>query len=226
MTALIEIEHADACIAGRKILSDVSLSVKKGDFIELIGANGGGKTTLLRMLAGLLEPSVGTVRRKEKLRLGYLPQYRGIDRQFPITVREVVRSGLHNRKGFFEKFNAGQEQEVEDILAHFSLSEVADNTIEALSGGQWQRTLIARALVSRPDVLLLDEPETHLDADTKELLHATLRDVSKTSAIVRVSHDHAHRSSFHPTHIYEVNGCVEERDCLSCLHHEATKRKE
>ncbi len=213
METLIELFHANVSIAGRRILTDVSLRIEKGDFIELIGANGGGKTTLLRLLAGLLPADSGSVKRKEGLTIGYLPQFRGIDRQFPITVGEVVRSGLHNRTGLFLRLTQEQQDAVSEFLARFSLTALADRSIEALSGGQWQRALIARALVSKPDVLLLDEPETHLDMATKDLLHEVLHEASQRSAIVRVSHDHMHRTSFHPTRIYEVEGGVRSHAC-------------
>ena len=168
----------------RDILSHFSLSIEERDFIVLRGKNGGGKTSLLKIISGLLSPTSGTIRRAEGLTTGYLPQHRSIDRQFPITVFQTVRSGLQCTLPWWKPF--GQSERATTLS---NLLELADRPIDSLSGGQGQRTLLARALVSSPQLLLLDEPDTHLDTVTREELYATLLAQHQQRAIVVVSHD-------------------------------------
>lgn len=186
---LISLQHINIAYEGRPVLSDFSLDVHSGDFIVLRGQNGGGKTSLLKVMVGLLPPVAGRVERAPGLTLGYLPQYRSIDRRFPITVEQTVRSGLLSQLRWWQRYTPGHGQQVQSILQRFGLEALARQPIEALSGGQWQRTLLARALVSQPHLLLLDEPDTHLDNATKSELYATLVEEHTQRAIVVVSHD-------------------------------------
>lgn len=181
----------DVCLSygERHVLCHIHQHIEANDFIILTGPNGGGKTTLLRLIAGLLPPTCGHIRRKSGETMGYLPQYRHIDRQFPTTVREIVRSGLACRKGLFQRFNRADNIRIEETLRRFALFELADHPISDLSGGQWQRTLLSRAFVSRPDLLLLDEPETHLDQTSRQELYHLLLSLRSECAIVIVSHD-------------------------------------
>ncbi len=176
---------------GRPLIADVSLEVKRGDFVVLTGPNGGGKTTLLRLITGLLKPCKGRVERGGGLTVGYLPQKRGIDRAFPITVREVVETGLMGSAGSSRlgRLTAEDRQKTDEVMAEWGLTPIEDRPIDALSGGQWQRTLMARAIVGRPTLLVLDEPDTHLDAHYKQLLAQTLTEMSADCAVVMVSHD-------------------------------------
>lgn len=201
---LIRVRHLGVRFDDKEVLRDADLTVSRGDFIVLTGPNGGGKTTLLRILARLLEPSAGTVERAEDLRIGYLPQYRRIDRQFPITVHEVVLSGLHNRKPLFGRFSADDRKRVDALLAEISLTDLARRPISTLSGGQWQRVLLARAFVSQPDLLLMDEPDTHLDAATRSFLYDRLLHHAPDTAVVLVSHDAAFLSSGRTLRRYHV----------------------
>lgn len=186
---LLSIENVTLCYGDRVILTDVSLSVDSGDTLLLHGPNGGGKTTLLRLMAGLLRPTKGRIVRRPGLTIGYLPQYRRIDRQFPITVGEVVLSGLVGRKPLLRRFSPEYRAATDEMLRRMQIDAIADHSIDSLSGGQWQRTLLARALVSRPDLLLLDEPDTHLDGETRQLLYDILDEERGHRAIVIVSHD-------------------------------------
>lgn len=174
---------------GKQVLEDVNLSVERGEFLVLRGPNGGGKTTLLRILAGLLQPSGGTVERAAGVSVGYLPQYRRIDRQFPITVEQVVMSGLEGRKPIWRGFTKQQRAMGQEALSRFGLEEIKGKQIAELSGGQWQRTLLARAVVSDPDVLFLDEPDTHLDAENRDFLYSILAKAAGKTTVVIVSHD-------------------------------------
>ena len=173
----------------RDILSHFSLSIEERDFIVLRGKNGGGKTSLLKVISGLLTPTSGTIQRAEGLTVGYLPQHRSIDRPFPITVFQTVRSGLQCSMPWWKPFGASERATTMATLEMLNLSELAERPIDSLSGGQWQRTLLARALVSSPQLLLLDEPDTHLDTATRHELYETLLEQHQHRAIVVVSHD-------------------------------------
>lgn len=186
---LISLQHIEIAYEGRSVLKDFSLDVDSGDFIVLRGQNGGGKTSLLKVMVGLLQPVAGRVERAPCLTLGYLPQYRSIDRRFPITVEQTVRSGLLSQLRWWQRYTSAHRRQVSSILQRFGLGTLVEQPIEALSGGQWQRTLLARALVSEPHLLLLDEPDTHLDQATKSELYATLAEEHRKRAIIVVSHD-------------------------------------
>lgn len=188
---LLRLQHVGTCLGGTPIFTDITLDVMPGDLVILTGPNGGGKTTLLRLLAGLQRPTSGRVERAAGLRIGYLPQYRRIDRQFPITVEEVVRTGLLRRGHWLRPHSAADRGACDTMLRTLRLDHLARRPISALSGGQWQRTLLGRAMVARPQLLLLDEPDTHLDADNKALLYALLDTWRSETAIVLVSHDAA-----------------------------------
>ena len=181
---LVSLNDVTFAFDGQIVLENVNFAIKPHDFIVLTGANGGGKTTLLRLLAGLLRPTKGEIRRVPGLRLGYLPQYRKIDR-----VYDVVRSGLQNRKKLLSRFSPDADDRGREALHQLAIEQLASRPISDLSGGQWQRVLLARAIVSRPDLLLLDEPDTHLDAAGKTFLYELLLRLQDDCAIVLVSHD-------------------------------------
>ena len=211
---LLDIKDVCLSYGERHVLCHIFNQVKNHDFIVLTGPNGGGKTTLLRLLAGLLPPTCGSIVRESGVKIGYLPQYRHIDRSFPTTVREIVRSGLSNRTSWHPFSRLGQwETRLEEMMRLFRIEDLATRPISSLSGGQWQRTLLARALVSAPDLLLLDEPETHLDEKTRNEFYDILVQQTQHSAVVTVSHDE--KSFPHPVgrRIWNVeDGAVKERE--------------
>ena len=211
---LLDIKDVCLSYGERHVLCHIFNQVKNHDFIVLTGPNGGGKTTLLRLLAGLLPPTCGSIVRESGVKIGYLPQYRHIDRSFPTTVREIVRSGLSNRTSWHPFSRLGQwETRLEEMMRLFRIEDLATRPISSLSGGQWQRTLLARALVSAPDLLLLDEPETHLDEKTRNEFYDILVQQTQHSAVATGSHDE--KSFPHPVgrRIWHVeDGAVKERE--------------
>ena len=195
MDKLIDIEHVTAAYGNKTVLRDVSLTIWKDDFLGIIGPNGGGKTTLLKVILGLLSPVSGTIRFYEdgkavpSLRIGYLPQLNNIDKKFPISVREVIASGLASEKKLFRSFDSGQKQRVEEVIGKMGLEELAGRAIGELSGGQLQRVLLGRSIVSRPQLLILDEPNSYVDKRFESRFYQLLVEINKESAIILVSHD-------------------------------------
>jgi zinc transport system ATP-binding protein len=173
------------------ILDHVSLEVGRGDFLAIVGPNGGGKTTLLKVLLGLLRPQSGRVERRTRPRsgLGYVPQFATFDRDFPLRVADVVRMGRLALRGALRHYDAADQAAVAAAIERLGLEHLAATAIGELSGGQLQRTLIARALVGEPEVLLLDEPLASVDAGFREVLVDTLADLHRRLPIVVVTHD-------------------------------------
>lgn len=195
MNKLINIDNIVAGYDNKIVLHDISLDIWENDFLGIIGPNGGGKTTLLKIILGLLKPKSGSVRyfdgEKEvsSLKIGYLPQMNKIDKKFPISVREVVLSGLMAEKPRFRDFTAEQKQRAEEVIAQMGLQELAKRAIGDLSGGQLQRVLLGRSMVSRPKVLILDEPNSYVDKRFESHFYNLLEEISKESSIILVSHD-------------------------------------
>lgn len=204
--ALVCLDGVTQRFGQKTVLRDVSLRIGPRDFLILRGPNGGGKTTLLRLIAGLLRPADGSVRRRAGLNIGYLPQYRRIDRQFPITVEQTVRTGLTGHGPLWRRPGPEARARLAEAMARFRLEPLAGRPIAALSGGQWQRTLLARAVVSRPDLLLLDEPDTHLDAASKAELYALIGEAARSCAVVVVSHDAALPATVGRGTLFTVDG--------------------
>lgn len=189
--ALVRFAGVSAAYGARTVLTGVDLAISEGDFVALTGPNGGGKTTLVRMMLGLKKTAGGVLWRRPGLVMGYQPQYQRIDRQFPVTVREIVFSGLHCRKPFWRPFSAAQRACVDEVLAECGLDGLSGRLVSELSGGQLQRVLYARAVVSSPDLLVLDEPDTYLDAEHREALYRRLCTFRRHKAVVLVTHNPA-----------------------------------
>ncbi|TFH27649.1 MAG: ATP-binding cassette domain-containing protein [Bacteroidia bacterium] len=187
---LVSIKNMDFAYQKHLVLSDVSLSVFEGDFIGIIGPNGGGKTTLIKAILGLLKPQKGTVEHAfDKSEIGYLPQGIQVDEDFPITVREVIASGLeHGLKIEFRKARE-RHQKVEEAMERVGLSALRTRPIGELSGGEFQRTMLARAFISSPRLLVLDEPDTHVDNKFETELYSLLKELNEKITILLVSHD-------------------------------------
>ena len=202
---LLQLKEVTAGYDTKIVLRNVTLDVDTKDFIIICGPNGGGKSTLLRTIAGLLKPKAGECLQEKDIVMGYLPQYRGIDRAFPITVEETILSGLNCRKKAWESFKEEDYRRVEELLEKFQLTELAKRPIDALSGGQWQRTLLARSLAGEPDIWTLDEPDTHLDVEGKKYLHQLLTNEIGKRAIILVTHNPEDLSYFHHSKIWRVH---------------------
>lgn len=177
----------------RKVtLNDINLDICRGDFIAITGPNGGGKTTLLRIILRLLDPSKGSVTYLgdkgcgKRLRIGYLPQKNLIDSSFPVTVKEVTAFGLMNTPDISKE---ERMRRIDDTIRLMGLSDHADNAISELSGGQLQRALIGRAIISRPEVLVMDEPLSYLDKDYEHKLYHIIEELAPTTTIILVSHE-------------------------------------
>ena len=193
---VIEVDDVWVRMRGQTILEGVSLTVRQDDVYAIIGPNGGGKTTLLRVILGLLAPTSGEVRilggmRMEMRRhLGYVPQFRTFDFEYPITVQGMVLSG---RLGHItrrpRRYSEEDHARTEEALDTLQIAHLADRQIRDLSGGEQQRVIIARALVGDPKVLLLDEPTVYVDAPTEAQFYEILDRLRDRMAIVLVTHD-------------------------------------
>ena len=213
MKPIIEIKNLSAGYDGRTVLHDVNLSIYERDFLGIIGPNGGGKTTLIKCILGLLKPTGGEIifhtpekasirtstegtstetsaknshqssSAKSQLFLGYLPQYSTIDRKFPISVEEVILSGLSIQKSLTSRFTPEQREKGKQIIARMGLEGLESRSIGQLSGGQLQRALLGRAIISDPAVLILDEPSTYIDKRFEARLYELLAEINKECAI-------------------------------------------
>lgn len=180
----------DGCI----VLDRVNLEIGDSDFIGVIGPNGGGKTTLVKTIVGVL-PYSGSIdftpalfRGSQRL-IGYMPQQTKFDRAFPISVREVVMSGLQSGHGFWSRYTSNDRKKVSALLEMAGINDIADNQISEISGGQLQRAMLCRAVITEPKLLILDEPTNFVDNRFENELYTMLKQLNERMAIVMVSHD-------------------------------------
>jgi zinc transport system ATP-binding protein len=199
-TSCIELQNVSFSYNGGPVLEDISFSVEAGGYVGIVGGNGGGKTTLLKVMLGLLKPSSGTVRLfgedirsfREWSDVGYVPQYAvRSEAAFPATVLEVVESGAFPKKGGWLNMEKRDDEAVEWAINVAEIGHLRDRLLGELSGGERQRVFIARAIVSRPKLLILDEPTTGVDVQSQERFYAFLSDLNGRfgMTIVLVSHD-------------------------------------
>ncbi len=192
MSSKIIIDDLSFSYGKNTVLEHINLNIEEHQIITIIGPNGGGKTTLLRLIAGLLIPDKGKILingyppQYNFGHIGYVPQHSHFDNKYPITVFEVVLSGLIKPIGFYSK---ADKHKTEKMIELVGLESVKNNSFNSLSGGQSQRMLIARALISDADILLLDEPTSNIDSSNEKNLETFLKNISNKMTILIVTHD-------------------------------------
>lgn len=205
---LVSIRELSAGYNGDPVIKDVNLDIHPHDFIGVIGPNGGGKTTLSRVLLGLIPPMKGKVTFPSgRLNIGFLPQVSQIDRSFPITVMDIVLSGASSPKNWWRPVSKNQKKKARQLTDEMGLSELSDRPVGELSGGELQRALLARAIINDPQLLVLDEPNTFVDRNFEGELYKLLGELNRDMAVFLISHDIGTISSIVKT-IACVNGTL------------------
>ncbi len=203
---------------GKTALTDINFDVRQGDFIAITGPNGGGKTTLLRILLKLLKPTEGNVtyyrdgKPADELSIGYLPQKNLIDSHFPIDVEEVIASGLIGENLPSNKVKS----RVKETIGLMGLESHAKASIGNLSGGQLQRALLGRAIISRPKLLVLDEPLSYVDKQFEHYIYDLVAELAKTTTLLLVSHEMSTIAGMANRHLIIDHTLTE---CHSAHHH-------
>jgi ABC-type Mn2+/Zn2+ transport system ATPase subunit len=218
---IITFENATLGYGRKIVLHDISFGIEAGDYFGIVGPNGAGKTTILRAILGILKPLAGTVKAERPaggpLRIGYVPQRDTIDDVLPYTVDEVVMMGRYHRVGLLHRPTAADRQAVAHALAHVAIGNLHTRAFKDLSGGQKQRVLIARALASEPDVLVLDEPTNGMDLPSRLAILNLIARLHEegTLTVLMVSHllddvaNHVRRIAIVEPEFFQV-GAVEE----------------
>ncbi len=175
-------------------LEDVNLDIFEDDFIGIIGPNGGGKTSLVKAIMGVVPHSgeiefAPALRRKNHLKIGYMPQVSQFDTRFPISIEEVVLSGLQSEKGFFGRYTHADRQRATELLKQMGIDQIASRPIGEVSGGQLQRALLCRAIIAEPKLLILDEPTNFVDNNFEREFYALVKQLHERMAVMIVSHD-------------------------------------
>lgn len=218
MTEIVKIENLSFNFGNTEVFSNISLSIKKGDFIGLIGPNGSGKTTLIKLILGLYKPIKGTIKIcgkninnfSEWQKIGYVPQKAThFSATFPATVQEIVLTGILSNKTFPKKYNSKDYKTAFEFLKKVEMQDYLHKRIGELSSGQQQRVLIARALVTNPEILILDEPTTGVDQNTQNKFYDLLGELNKEGiSILLISHD-LYRITRYVTKVASLNKKLE-----------------
>lgn len=191
---ILSLKNVSLSLDNVQVLSNVSIDIRKGDFIGIIGPNGGGKTSLVKLMLGLLKPDNGTVsyhipHASGLSRIGYLPQVHGFDNKFPISVQDVILSGLSGNKGLISRHTSSEKQRAAYWMEKLGIISLKNKPIGNLSGGEMQRVFLCRSLISEPELIILDEPDTYVDSSFEKELYEQLQELNEKMAIVLVSHD-------------------------------------
>lgn len=202
MENIIEFKKVSFSYDKEKVLEDINFQVNENDFIGIIGPNGGGKTTILKLILGLLKPDQGNILIKKKVVdkarpvIGYLPQYSKLDDKFPITVTQVIAMGTFRLNNLFPIISTTKKNRIREVLRELNIENLADRLYGNLSGGQKQRCLIARAIISNPEILILDEPTASVDPKSESDIYELLLNLNRKMTIILVSHDLGFVSSY------------------------------
>jgi zinc transport system ATP-binding protein len=214
---IVELKDVSAGYNGNLVVEDINLSIDKNDFLGIIGPNGGGKTTVLRLIVGALKARKGEVfvfgknpvnfSKFDRRRIGYVRQERNIDTNFPVSVLDTIIMGLYAEIGPGKRITGKHKEKAMKALKKVDMADFADRHIGALSGGQKQRVFIARGLVNDPELLILDEPTTGVDARNQETFYRMLYDLKMdlNLTIIMVSHD--------------ITMIAKEVNKISCVNH-------
>lgn len=222
---IIRLENVWFDYGGEDFLKNLNLVVFQNDFLGIVGPNGGGKTTLLKLIMGLLKPTKGKITvfgkspEKGRKQLGYLSQFKEIDFDFPITVEEVVLLGRTDNH-FFKKFSTKDRELTDNALQKMGIDKLRKRKLGELSGGEKQRVFVARALVNHPQALVLDEPMNNLDMSIQKEFYYILQKLNKEMAIIIVDHDLDMITNF----AKEV-ACVNKCNTHSIRYHSVTANK-
>lgn len=206
---ILRLEKLSFDYGDHRVLEDINLTVYDDDFLGIIGPNGGGKSTLLKIILGLLTPTEGNISlfdknpKEGRKYVGYVPQYTLVDRNFPINVEQVILSGRIGYTDFFKRYSVADRKISDNAMDIMGIRNIRDTQIGKLSGGQLQRVLIARALATEPKLLLLDEPTSNIDVQAETDFYDFLHKLSEKMAIILVTHDTGAISS----HVKTI-GCI------------------
>lgn len=193
-TSIITLRNVGVNYEQSIALEDVNLDIFEDDFIGIIGPNGGGKTSLVKAIMGVVPHSgeiefAPALRRKNHLKIGYMPQVSQFDTRFPISIEEVVLSGLQSEKGFFGRYTHADRQHATELLKQMGIDQIASRPIGEVSGGQLQRALLCRAIIAEPKLLILDEPTNFVDNNFEREFYALVKQLHGRMAVMIVSHD-------------------------------------
>jgi zinc transport system ATP-binding protein len=193
MVRLLEIQSLSASYDNNIVLENINFAVNENDFIGVIGPNGGGKTTLLKVILGLLKPVKGRIEFYGSLStsngIGYLPQISTGDANYPVTVTDVILSGMMIRKRILSRMSSADKRKAAEIVEELGLSGMNKSSLSELSGGQLQRVFLGRAIIGDPKLLLLDEPGNFVDSSFEKDFYEKLKELNNRMAILMVSHD-------------------------------------
>lgn len=195
MVAAVEMENLKVCYKDNCVLRNVNMKIEEGEFLGIIGPNGGGKTTLAKVMLGIKEASRGKVLvfgrppKKAHGTVGYVPQFTTFEKDFPITVGEVVLTGLLGRARPFRKYGKKELSKAEGIMERAGIRHLKEMGVKTLSGGETQKMLIARALAMDPKMLILDEPTASIDTNSKDSIYDLLRELNNEMTIILITHD-------------------------------------
>ena len=213
MNSIVQVKGVSVHYGNTCALENVNLDIIEGDFLGVIGPNGGGKTTFLKTLLGFIKPSEGSIiiqgnsSARTQIKIGYVPQHTGFERSFPINVLDVVLMGLIEKKELlFRRFSAKEKEAAVCVMEQVGIAELKNRQIGQLSGGQMQKVLLSRTLLQKPELLLLDEPTASMDAVSRTKIYEILIALNKEITIVAVTHD----TDFISSHIKTI-ACLNKK---------------